>query len=159
MSFAGSLSPAISASIIARPLMSITFASPESSLDVGVFQHLLHLQDVLEFSRTSCFLMRSKLRISCVWLSGTNLARIRPGAKRSDSIVHVSLVAGHVLDMRGIRQHQLKFAVGQDLHKQFSNRRRLLPSGHACTCSRPATPTTLLGSQLLSETCELCTLP
>jgi hypothetical protein len=94
--------------------MSITFASPESSLDAGVFQHLLYLQDVLEFSRTSCFLMRSKLRISCVWLSGTNLARIRPGAKRSDSIVHVSLVAGHVLDMRGIRQHQLKFAVGQD---------------------------------------------
>ena len=39
----------------------------------------------LDCSRTNCLRVRSRLRISCVWVSGTKLARIRPCANSSAS--------------------------------------------------------------------------
>ena len=70
-SLAGSLSPAISASRIVRPLLPTMSATTELSLMLASSSVFCSRWIWLAFSRTSCLRVRSSARISCVSDSGT----------------------------------------------------------------------------------------
>jgi len=74
----GSVSPAISASIMARPLAPMTSEMTESSLMLASSSVLCRRCTWLVRSRVNCLRVRSNPRCSCVWTSGTKLARISP---------------------------------------------------------------------------------
>jgi hypothetical protein len=77
-SLPGSLSPAISASIIARPLRPSTSEMAESSLMLASSSVFWMRWTWLVRSRTSCLRARKRPRSSCVSASGTKLARMSP---------------------------------------------------------------------------------
>src|ERR1700730_6579667 len=83
-SLTGLVSPAISASIMARPLLPIKSVSTESNLMLASSSVFCTRSTWLDCSRTNCFRVRSRLRISWVWASGTKLARIAAAAVCAD---------------------------------------------------------------------------
>src|SRR5215469_17345760 len=84
-SLAGLVSPAIKASIIARPLWPIKSDSTESNLMLASSSVFCTRSMWLHCSRINCLRVRNWLRISCVCVSGTKLDRIRPCANSSAS--------------------------------------------------------------------------
>src|SRR6266446_9916605 len=81
-SLAGSVSPAISAWIIARPLRPMTSDRTDSSLMLASSKVFCRRWTWLAFSRTSCLRVRSNPRSSWIAGPGTKLARISPCASR-----------------------------------------------------------------------------
>jgi hypothetical protein len=98
---------------LARPLLPITSASTESNLMVASSSVFCTRSTWLDCSRTNCLRVRRRLRLSWVCAFGTKLARDRAPAVRPDGIVDVGLA--HILLVRGVCQHQLKFAIIQDV--------------------------------------------
>ena len=87
-SLAGSVSPAISAWIIARPLRPMTSDRTDSSFMLASSSVFCRRCTWLAFSRTSCLRVRSSPRSSWISGPGTKLARISPCA--SSSANHVA---------------------------------------------------------------------
>ena len=117
-SFAGSPSPATSASSIARPLLPSRSVTTPSSLTLASSSVFCSRSTWLARSRTSCLRVRRSERSSAVGPSGTKLARIRPCASSSASQVASFtsvLRPGHVLDLRRVGQDQHEPALGQDV--------------------------------------------
>jgi hypothetical protein len=74
----------MSASIILRPLRPMMSVITESSLILASSSVFCIRRMWLDFSRTNCLRVRSKVRISCVGGSGTKLGRIKPCANKSE---------------------------------------------------------------------------
>ena len=118
---AGSSSPAMIASSIARPLLPEDVAEHAGDLEVGVLEHLLDAQrHAGHYSRTSCLRVRVRSRSSWIATGGTKLARIRPCASRS--AIHVAsltsvLRPGTLRMWVGVGQHQLELAFQHVPHR------------------------------------------
>jgi hypothetical protein len=82
-SLVGLVSPAIMASIVAQPVLPMMSAITESNLILASSTVFCTRWMWLAASRTSCLLVRMRARNSCVWISGTKLARDRAPTGRS----------------------------------------------------------------------------
>src|SRR5262245_61844554 len=113
-SLAGSVLPAMSASIMGRPLVPMMSEMTESSL-------------MLDSSSVRCSRCTWLVRLLACPQQAALLLRggvgheasadqtVRQKIRQPCGIVHVGLAAGHVLDVLGVGQNQLKLAVAQNI--------------------------------------------
>src|SRR3954470_13891535 len=116
-SLAGSVSPAIRASIILRPVGPMMSEISESSLMLASSSVFCSLWTWLLFSRTSCLRVRSRpqhLRLG-IWHEAAADQAMGQEIGQPGRIIDVGFAARHVLDVPGVRQHQLKISVTEDM--------------------------------------------
>jgi len=155
---AGSFCPAISASIIFRPLRPMTSVITESNFNIGVLERLLYPQDMARLF-TAQLLARAQqgadLLGRVIRYEARSDQAMRQQIRHPVGILHIGLAAGHVLDVCGIGQHQLEVIIGQDVPNRLP-----IDAGLAVVVEKVRTSFTTLPSitrRKQATTVSLCT--
>ena len=141
-SFSASVSPAIIAFKMRRPLAPNDVRDHRTQLDVRLLQNRLDALGVLHDlarqllprpGQIAQLLDRRRRHEACPDQT------MRQQVRKPSRVVHVTLAAGHVLHVRGIRQDQRETAL-PECARPASSTRLSLPSPRACIPHAPATP-------------------